>query len=247
MIFRKTKKEFDKKLIFIIGSGRSGTHLLGRTLASNELVESFIEDKKFFDPITKLATGQDKNTANYQKILKNYKKHFSRSKKNIILEKTHPNIWFVEDLINYFPEAKCIGISRNVYATVSSMLNHSGVLSWYKILDLNIENQFLGITKENKDWFKDLSIESKCAYRWISHIKRLNHLKKTYPQSVKVIDYDLFYDDQPRLIEDIKSFIGIDIDLKAEPLKKAGTEKWKTFLTKEQINNIDAIVSQATF
>ena len=98
--------KFNKNLIFVIGSGRSGTHLLGRTFENSPEIDAFIEDERFFKPITELAVGLNKNIESYQKLLKQYKKVFNKSSKQFILEKTHPNIWFVEDIIKAFPNAK---------------------------------------------------------------------------------------------------------------------------------------------
>lgn len=234
---------FKKKLIFIIGTGRSGTHLLGRTFGNSNEIDAYIEDKRFFGPITELAVGLNKNKHDFNKILKKYKRQFSKSNKKYILEKTHPNIWFVEEILNFFPNAKFIGIKRNVYATVSSMLNHQGVLSWYNKLPLNKINIFLGITEENKEKFKNLPIESKCALRWMSHDNRLNYLEKNYSQNVLILDYDDFYNEYPVLMLKLKNFLNLDFDLVSESLKPSNKDKWKLSLTENQKKNIDDVLN----
>ena len=238
MIFSK----FNKQLIFIIGSGRSGTHLLGRTFGNCSEIEAFIEADEFFLPITELAAGLNTNASDFDSILTTYKNEFKRSKKAYILEKTHPNIWFVERIRDYFPTAKFIGIKRDVFATVNSMLNHDGVLSWYKRLPLDKPNQFLGITDENKSDFKDLPLESKCALRWKSHTTRLDYLEKTFPKEVLVVDYEQFYDDYSNLMLTLKEFLGVPFDIESEPLNKTGKDKWKDHLTAIQIENIKKVI-----
>ncbi len=233
MIFQK----FNKKIIFVIGSGRSGTHLLGRTFEKNEEIDAFIEEENFFFPIAQMAVG-GKDKTGLKKIFKQYKKVFSKSKKEYILEKTHPNIWFVEDLAEYFPEAKFIGIKRNVFATVSSMLQHEGVLSWYKRLPLDQVNPFLGITEVNKNDFADLPLESKCALRWKSHSERLDALAVAFPEKVLVIDYEEFYNEYEPLMDKLKTFLKAPFSIQSEPLNNEGHLKWKTHLSEEQINLI---------
>lgn len=236
--------KFNKKLIFIIGSGRSGTHLLGRTFENSPEIDAFIEDEHFFEPISNLAVGLNKNRIDFNKILKKYKKVFKKSRKEVILEKTHPNIWFVEDIIDFFPEAKFLGIKRNAFGTVSSMLKHKGVLSWYEKLPLNEINPFLGITESNKDNFKDLPIESKCAIRWLAHKNRLEYLEKKFPQNVLVVNYEDFYDEYESLMKRLKEFLDLDFELRSEPLKPQGRDKWRNNLNEIQINNIDKLINK---
>lgn len=238
------KAEFNKSIIFIIGSGRSGTHLIGRTFASAKNVQAYIEDDKFFKPITEIAVGINKNELDYEIILKQYKKEFQKSKYPYILEKTHPNIWFVERIIDYFPNAKFVGIKRDVFATVNSMLNHKGVLSWYDKLPLNQLNPFLGIDKENIGIFKSLPIESKCALRWKSHIERLDYLKQRFPDHIHIIDYEDFYYNSDNLIKGLNDFLGADLGLTIEPLNKTSNDKWKSNLSNMQKTNIEEVLKK---
>nr|WP_321233428.1 sulfotransferase [uncultured Psychroserpens sp.] len=237
--------KYNKNLIFIIGSGRSGTHLLGRTFENSPEVDAFIEDDRFFEPITNIAVGLNKNRSNFNDILKQYKKVFNKSEKQYILEKTHPNIWFVEDILKVFPEAKFIGIKRNVFSTVSSMLNHKGVLSWYHKLPLDQPNTFLGITESNKDYFEELPLESKCTIRCLAHMNRLEYLNKKFPNSVELVSYEDFYDDYDDLMQRIKKFLNLDFNLNSEPLNPSGKDKWKSNLSEEQIRNIELIIQES--
>ena len=237
MIFKR--KIFDKNVIFVIGSGRSGTHLLGRTLGSVQEIDAFIEDKKFFARITNLAVNPNRPTTEIKAVLELYKKEFSKSTKDYILEKSHPNIWLVEDILKEFNTAKFIGIRRDVYATVASMLNHPGILKWYDELPQDEINNFLGITAENVSYFDALPIESKCALRWKSHLDRLNALERELPNNVLVINYEDFYDSSELLNTKMNTFLNTNFNIQAEPLNPDGKEKWKKTLTDAHIANIN--------
>jgi len=234
-----SKKIIDKTLIFIIGSGRSGTHLLGRTVGHINEVEAFIEDQKLFKEVTKVAINPKRSKSDIKKILKLYNTEFSRTKKSFVLEKTHPNIWLVEDIQDYFETAKFIGIKRNVYATVASMLNHKGVLEWYNVLPLNQVNPFLGITDENREIFHDLPLESKCALRWKSHFDRLTYLERKFPKKVLVVDYEDFYNDYKGLMKELEMFLELEKPIESETLISSNIDRWKSELTDIQIKNID--------
>lgn len=235
-------KVSNKKIVFVIGSGRSGTHLLGRTIGNLEIFDAYIEDEKLFNKVTKVAVNPNRSLKDVKHILKLYEGVFNKANKTRILEKTHPNIWLVEPLKEHFSDAKFIGIKRDVYATVASMLNHSGVLSWYNRLPLNEVNPFLGINNENKDVFSKLPIESKCALRWKSHVERLNYLEEKYPNEVYVVKYEDFYHDYDFLMKNISAFLEVDVPIKSEKLNTDSIDKWKTFLTAEQINNIENVI-----
>lgn len=234
-----SKKITDKTLIFILGSGRSGTHLLGRTIGHIEQVEAFIEDQKLFKKVTDVAINPKRTKSDVKSILKLYNTEFSQTKKAYVLEKTHPNIWLVEDIQAYFKTAKFIGIKRNVYATIASMLNHKGVLEWYNVLPLNEVNPFLGITEENRELFEKLPLESKCALRWKSHFDRLTYLETKFPEKVLVVNYENFYNDYNGLMKELELFLKLDKPIESEALISSNIDRWKSELTEVQIKNID--------
>lgn len=72
------------------------------------------------------------------------------------------------------------------------MLKHQGVLSWYKKLPQTKENRFLGITKANKNLFQHLSIEEKCALRWLSHKKQIFKKKINIHQTFLSLNMKIF-------------------------------------------------------
>jgi hypothetical protein len=239
------KKDFNEKTpIFVIGSGRSGTHLLGRVFLSSPEVRVFIEDPKFFKKVTEFATGQVTGQKALKRIMDNYKKEFSKVKEKFILEKTHPNIWLFEYLVENFPNAKFIGIYRDVYPTVASMLQHKGVMKWYDVLPLNKVNNFLGINENNINVFQSLSIEAKCALRWKAHKERLLFLSKKYNEKILVINYESFYSNSALLLKKIVDFVQLDTMLQVEELKDGGMDKWKDFLNEKQIANINEAINK---
>ena len=235
-----------KHIIFVLGTGRSGTHLLGRTISSHPSIEGHIEDPKLFHPSVNIAVKQDISSKLYidiqkQRIIKKYKKSLKHSTADYLLDKTHPVIWFAEYLKDKLPNALFVGIIRNAYQTVSSMLNHSGVLNWYETLPLDKPNRFLGITEENCSFFKDLPIESKCAYRWVSHKKELQRLQNVLNERYILFDYDDFLMKMDENLEKLSDFLSLENKFKPEELKIDSLNKWKSFLSKEQIANIDKV------
>ena len=242
LIFFKRNKPNTKKKIFVVGTGRSGTHLLARTLGSSPEIDAHIESSRFFHLMTNAAINKNMIVnSELIKLIKDYDIFLNKSHKNIVLDKTHPNLWLVEELNSVIKNCFFIGIKRNVYATVNSMLNHKGVLKWYEKLDLDKPNHFLGITKENKDYFANLPLESKCALRWKSHHDELMKLNEQYNNLI-VIDYEDFYLDIHSVLKSVNNLIGEQLDFKTEKLNKDGDRKWEKHLSESQVNNIQKII-----
>ncbi len=234
------------KIIFVLGTGRSGTHLLGRTISSHPLIEGHIEDPKLFHPAVNIAVKQDISSKLYvdiqkHRLIRRYKKILKHSSAEFLLDKTHPVIWFAGYLKDKLPTSQFVGIIRNPYQTVSSMLNHPGVLSWYETLPLDKPNRFLGITEENCSFFKDLPIESKCAYRWVSHKMELQRLQTVLDGRYILFDYDNFMMKMDENLEILSDFLKIKNEFNPEALKTESLDKWKSFLSNKQISNIDKI------
>jgi len=235
----------DKKLIFIVGTGRSGTHLVGRVLATNPQIQGRIEEPETFRLITKIAVNQDFKCpveVYFQKQILKFKlinilKHSTKH----ILEKSHPSLWLIDFLIENLKNVLFIGILRDIGPTVSSMLEHKGVLSWYNKLPLNKENRFLGITKDNRSYFEKLTIEEKCALRWLSHKNELFRLLLKYPDWLYIVKYEDFIKEPKPILSGIAAFAGVTDTFECDSIHSEALDKWKQKLSKDQIDRIHYI------
>lgn len=234
-----------KRIIFISGTGRSGTHLIGRTISSHPEVSGRIEVASTFGLITKIATTQDFRPAwrmaILKKVLKLRLRKVLKGTDQIILEKSHPSLWLVDFLIREF-DCKFIFVYRELEPTVSSMLEHHGVLSWYKSLPLDRPNRFLGITPANAAGFAKLSLEEQCALRWQSHYREIFRLHEKYPEHTLPIQYDAFLVDPEPLLARIAEFIGIANTFEAEQFKTDSLDKWKQKLDDAQLARMRGVV-----
>ncbi|MDX1627564.1 MAG: sulfotransferase [Fulvivirga sp.] len=233
----------NKHIIFVIGTGRSGTHLIGRIIGSHPRVKPFIEDERFFHLSTQIATGQLRDNK-IKKLVKNYRVAFSKVKEDYILEKSHPNIWHVERLNEAFDKSYFVGIYRDVYSTVSSMLKHQGVLSWFDTLAQDKINPFLGITEYNINYYKSLPVHQKCALRWLSHKQRLTKLNNRYPSNVKILNYNELLTGQTAVLDDLATFLKLENKFEPEEFNMESMTKWKENLTEHMIDDIDEIIEQ---
>jgi len=232
---KQNESEINSRFIFVIGSGRSGTHFLGRIFQNNPQVELLLEDPKYFSLVKEINIKQNRNLL--PKLARRYRKLQRSSSKSYLLEKSHPNIWSVDYLVNEFPEAFFIGINRNVYQVVYSMLNHKGVLNWYNKLLNDVENPFLGITSENRMEFANLPLESKCTLRWYAHIKESYRLRNEYAEKVIILNYDDLCLNYNHEVNKLESILELQLLGMSEEPKINSISKYKE-LNKTQLQNI---------
>ena len=158
----------------------------------------------------------------------------------LIPEIKSSSLWLVDFFIKEF-NSKFIFVLRDVEPTVSSMLEHKGVLSWFDKLPLNKPNRFLGIDEHNATFFKEYSIEEKCSLRWKSHYETILRLNKKYPNNTFTIKYDDFMVDPAPIMKKLSLFIGVTNTFEFEKFKTDSLDKWKKKLTEEQLNRIREI------
>lgn len=227
------------KSIFIIGTGRSGTHLLGYTLTGHPDIRITIEKKPIFQWVTEAALYYDRRSKLLPKIIKYYKKQSIISAPKLYADKSHPNIWLAEDLTAALPNSLFIGIIRNPYATVASMLKHQGVLKWHKEWEkYPLPNEFLGIDNNNLSEYNRMPIAEKCALRWLSHKRQMDKLKKKLNDRILIIKYeDLINNTSSELLR-IEDFLELKNKITKPLINRETLNKWKTNLHEEEIEQI---------
>lgn len=225
------------KFLFVIGSGRSGTNFLGRIIGNHPEIKMLLEDKKTFKKAVEASVHFFGDERKYKNLISTYKWLQYTTFKPYILEKSHPNLWIVEKLEREFPDAKFIGIERDVFQVVYSMLNHKGVSKWFDLLPYREYSHFLGINKGNVEGYHNLPLEAKCTIRWIAHQRRLDNLSERYPDKVFKIDYQRLCNEFEKEVKELSDFVGIDLTPYAERPKFQPLDKWKN-LTEEALENI---------
>lgn len=229
-----------KNIIFVIGTGRSGTHFLGRLIGENPSCNLLLEDKEIFPLCKEVNISEYGNKRKLKRLLNKYKKIIKKNKKKYIIEKSHQNIWIVEELQKEFPNAFFIGIERDVKQVVYSMMRHPGILKWFNLLDTTKESHFLGINKGNIHLYDSLTLEEKCAIRWVAHKKRMEYLKHKINNLI-VVDYNKICNDYHQEITKLEKLMNINLREYAELPNFESLHKFKQ-LTEEQIKNIEQIV-----
>src|SRR5262245_13442039 len=115
-----------RRPVFVVGTGRSGTHWLAYILQRHPEIRMTIEKEPMFGWSTRIALNPELSDRLLWKLILFYRIQFWISAPRHYLDKSHPNIWIAEDLARAFPDALFLGILRDPYGTVASMLRHKG-------------------------------------------------------------------------------------------------------------------------
>ncbi|ACA99497.1 MULTISPECIES: sulfotransferase family protein [Cyanophyceae] len=229
--------------IFIIGTGRSGTHWLGYSLENHPDIRATIEAKPMFNLSTRIALDPNLEEKLIGRLIRSYKWQILASYPRRYLDKTHPNIWIAEKLKRAFPNAVFIGIERSPYATVSSMMNHKGVSAWHqRWKNFPLPNRFLGITPELANIYDEIPMAAKCALRWSAHHEQMQKLKEILGENILVIHYENFVVNPQEVILKLERFLNLSRPIPMPNINVKSLDKWKKQLSTMEIEQVEAVV-----
>jgi hypothetical protein len=227
--------------VFIIGTGRSGTHFLTAIINQSPDLDDIYNGKE--SPlIFERCSVRNFNGLGWGKTEKRYYDHcISKVKPRRFVDQCHANIWSVEQILEFYPTAKFLYIERQLKGVVYSMLNHSGVRTWANYIHRNIkENKFLGITPANRYiYFNELDDAGKAVFRWLSHKERGDSLLATYPESILRIQYENLVENFGVELVKIFNFLDLDIkNIKNWPEVRAESLSKSNKLSSDELDNI---------
>jgi hypothetical protein len=245
-MIRKLKglsEERSNRPIFVVGSGRSGTHWLGESLVGHPEIRATIEVRPLFHWSRDMAMNPATRSYLLEKLIQAYRRQLRKSAPRHYLDKSHPNLWLAEDLLAAFPDALFLGIERNPFATVASIMKHRKVASWHKLWrQFPVPNQFLGIDEKMAARYDSLPLAAQCALRWVSHHDRMQALQGKLGASLHVIHYESFAANTQREIASLQKFLGLTQPIPIPDVKAESLDKWKSQLTADEVRHISDIV-----
>lgn len=232
--------------VFLVGCGRSGTHLLARSLSAHPLVHATVETEPIFGLSTAMAMNAQLEEIAFEVLARCYRSQLRRSQRRIYLDKSHPNLWIAERLKDEFRKAQFIGIERNVFATVASMLKHRGVLEWHtRWREFPIPNRFLGIDVETAATYGDLPLAGKCALRWLAHRNRLAALAQTLGKDLLIVSFEQLASEPLASMGRLQSFLNLEQPIPTPSIDTKPLTKWHSALSDKQVAQIRDIVGDA--
>lgn len=232
--------------VFVLGTGRSGTHWIAYVLQAHPQIRATIEKEPMFSWATQMALDPSMKQALFPKLVRRYRwEHFVSAPAHYV-DKSHPNMWLAEELATVFEDALFVGIERGVYATVASMLKHKGVLEWHRNWQkFPIPNAFLGITSGMAEYYDKLPLAAKCSFRWKSHRERMRSLKTKLKGRLLVIQYEELIQNTGTNLQKLETFLDLDAPIPIPRINRESLDKWKNQLTDSEIEQIASVLGFA--
>jgi hypothetical protein len=229
--------------IFVLGTGRSGTHWVGYILGSHPDIRITIETPRIFKVATQAAVHPEQQGTLLPQLREIYARQTRKSEPRHYADKSHPVIWYADQVAQWFPDARFVGVQRSPFGTVASMARHPGVSrrqrNWR---EYGVPNQFLGITEENAGEYDQLSSVEQSALRWRSHRDRMDHLRGVLGDRLLVLDYETLIDDYDENVAALWDFLAIrPVVVDEHRPKVASRDAWREQLSEEDIGAIARI------
>ncbi|MFC6489119.1 sulfotransferase family protein [Nitratireductor sp. GCM10026969] len=231
--------------IFVLGTGRSGTHWVAWILEPHTALHTLIEKPPIFNWVTELAIDPSAEARLLPGLLRRYQLEAASARPKRLLDKSHPNIWLAEQLAEAFPAARFIGVLRDVFGTVASSLRHEGVRYWAENWDAYpVPNRFLGVSEDNREAYARMSLAGRCAVRWHAHLRRLDELETVLGERMIRMRYHKLQTDTTRELERLQEFLDLDDPIARPEIKSKSLDRWKEDLSEQQVAEIRAIVGE---
>jgi hypothetical protein len=234
---------FSPEPIFVLGTGRSGTHWVAWILEAHPELGALIEKPPLFHWVTEMAIDPMAEDRLFAPLTRRYRLEAAGLRPKRLLDKSHPNIWLAEALAERFPKAQFVGVLRDVFGTVASSLRHEGVRYWAEHWEeYPVPNRFLGVTEENCGLYAEMSLAARCAVRWHAHLHRLDELETRLGERMIRLRYsDLQTNTRPELHR-LQEFLRLKAPIPFPNIKAGSLDRWKKDLTDDQIAEIRAVV-----
>jgi len=224
-------------MVFVVGMGRSGTHLLAEVVGTCRQYKVYLEEHASFQAALDIALWHRRNRI--PELEEMYEKRYAEV--GPFVDKTHTVLWCARELNESLPGACFIGIYRNPFAAISSAWLHEPIRKRdSQVRIFPVPNVFLGITKNNMaDYYNRMSFEERQALRWLTHYRAMLRLR-ALPNYLQVRYEDLLlrFKDMSKRIGD---FLGVQIP-DSFRLRKQSLEKYRQQLSPEKIELIQKVV-----
>ncbi|MDZ5696130.1 sulfotransferase [Chelativorans sp. M5D2P16] len=231
--------------IFVLGTGRSGTHWVAWILEPHTALHTLIEKPPIFNWVTEMAIDPSAEARLLPGLLRRYQLEAASARPKRLLDKSHPNIWLAEQLAEAFPAARFIGVLRDVFGTVASSLRHEGVRYWAENWDAYpVPNRFLGVSEDNREAYARMSLAGRCAVRWHAHLRRLDELETVLGERMIRMRYHKLQTDTAQELQRLQEFLDLDDPIARPEIKSKSLVRWKEDLSEQQVAEIRAIVGE---
>ena len=198
--------------IFIVGTGRSGTHFLTSILiACSELTDltGGRENHTIFNEVANSVIYQKENPH----LTLEYKKLLIKALPLRLVDQCHPNLWRAEEILAQFPEAQFLCLVRDPFSVVFSTLAHPGVrerIAGEKWKRYPLPSPFFGIERPFMESYDDYTLVERAALRWCAHMREINRCCEIYKDHFLTVRYESLLTDSLSECLKISEFLNLN-------------------------------------
>lgn len=223
--------------VFIIGMGRSGTHLLAGALAGHPQVRATIEKQPIFGLATEIALFEGRRPELLPQLFAAYRKEISETTVPIYLDKSQKALWCALELKRQFPDARFISIERNPYPCVASWLK--GIPFWHKDGDWKrVSRAFLGIDDVAAAHYESFPMAKRIAMRWMANNRRIMALEEGLGRDLFQIWYEDIVEHTWSSLHKLECFLGLERSIPRPEIDRRPLTRWMKELSLEQVDQI---------
>jgi hypothetical protein len=236
--------------IFVVGTGRSGTHFTVRLLNGFAQAHDPLGGEENQKILMDIATAAIHHRLPSRAVT-DYYRHCLDGADGVFLDQHHPNLFFVRHWTEMFDGIVFLYPRRPAYQVVASMLRHKGVMNWYRyarhwrrrwIDRVPYPNRFLGLARASD--ISTLPTHLLCAHRVIAHRQAYEEAVARGGVELRSVDYEALVDDP--LAEFSRAFSARELQTLGEftllekPRKESLT-KYRDVLDDRQVAEIEAL------
>lgn len=235
--------------VFIVGTGRSGTHFTARALSGFEHIHDPANGKERPRLLSSIARAAIHHKAFPLRARLHYGLARRRlGSRRIYLDQHHPNIFFIREISALFPGVLFLYPRRPMVQIVASMMTHAGVLSWYayaKSRPLPWPNRFLGVGSLLDVQEQPLHIL--CAMRVSAHERAFVRAQSLDGVNLRALDYTKIVESPEQAFwglfqrEELDCLGGYT---PCEQPRRSSLEKYQTVLSPKQIDDLQRFESE---
>jgi hypothetical protein len=198
-----------------------------------------------FQLVTRMAIDPPSRRTLFPLLVCTYRVQRLVSRPSAYADKSHPALWIAEPLARAFPAARFLGVERNPFATVSSMLKHAGIRSWHeRWRRYPIPNEFLGISREVAARYDTLSLATRCALRWRSHQRRMEHLRGALGTRLRVVSFEELASRPEQELRALQNWLGLEMPFAAPTVDRPAIDRWRHELSDAETAEIATVVGR---
>lgn len=227
---------------FIVGTGRSGTHFLARTLNEHPKIMDPYSGNENKRVLMKTTNAAVRNMSQLPQVnIDHYKTTQLLNPNLVYLDQSHPNLFFISDIASKLNGARFVALWRETRAIVSSMLVHSGVRRWQQASHLYpFPNNFLGMI--DREEYNSLSNVQKCALRVVEHKNEMVRVSNSFGSFVTIQNFEELILKPIETVNTLFDFLDLEslesLDIQPDPNV---LDKWRTSLDEINIKEIEGI------